>query len=153
MQLIHLPTDQSFLNENSIMLCGGIERNWRAKVINGIQSLNNITIVNPETTNVKYQKDKLSHICDEYRCIRRVSQLLFWFSDKSPCSMTLFELASALERQRVTYYRPQKIFIGCHEKYILREDVRYQVRCINADINIWDSLDELITAVIAYNAH
>jgi len=69
----------------------------------------------------------------EYRRLREMSAIMFYFPKETLCPITLYELGSwmILSQQTNT-----KLFIQCHPEYARVMDVQVQVKLVNINIEV-----------------
>lgn len=140
-------TNQQFLDvyyngQPSIFLAGGITkcRNWQQDAITYFSDTN-LTIFNPrrddfDVTNKDMEREQITW---EYNKLRFVSLIVFWFSNETVQPITLFELGSALERQKSG---KQKVYVGVDPQYVRKNDVIIQ-SYLEKQKEIYDDLHKM----------
>jgi len=123
----------------SLFLGGGITNcpDWQSEIATKLQErCPSLVLVNPRRTTPMDIKDKnLSpvQIEWEYRRLREMSAIMFYFPKETLCPITLYELGSwmILSQQTNT-----KLFIQCHPEYARVMDVQVQVKLVNINIEV-----------------
>ena len=161
-QYIEAPEDTPTENEQSIFLAGGISdcKDWQKEVAKELEEIDNLTVVNPRRKNFEMFKSKAQfsesakQITWEYERLRRVSQILFWFTDETVQPITLYELGATLERNARYFNKAsggQRVFLGVDPDYVRVFDVHVQAKLEGYTDIVADNLEYLIAMVKIYN--
>jgi len=150
-KLIKCPAEyeRTYSFAKSVFLAGGITGcpDWQSNFVNLALALygdRDRVIIDPRRDNFDASDPKMTEeqIAWEYRHLRRVSQIAFWFPKETLCPITLFELGAALERH-------QDILVGCHPDYARAMDLKYQIQNhrMRAYIQIVHTVGDLVQQV------
>lgn len=152
-QYIEAPNKIDIKNKLSAFLAGGITNceDWQTNVERRLSKFNSVTVVNPRRNDWKMDSDQIKEsaiqISWEYDYIRRVSDIIFWFTDDTLQPISLFELGAALERNGENWnsdIKHQRIFLGADKNYKRRMDVVIQAKLENYIWPIRTNINELI---------
>jgi nucleoside 2-deoxyribosyltransferase-like protein len=143
-QYIEAPNYEKILYKESVFLAGGITNvmDWQSIVCDKLKD-EPITIVNPRRKDfdLKDGPATVAQIKWEYKYLRRVNSIIFWFSNETIQPISLFELGGALERE-------QNIFIGWHPEYSREKDLCWQLYYgkywVDKDIKIANDIDTVV---------
>ncbi len=144
MQYIEAP-DKEKSRFKSVFLAGGITNcpDWQSYVAEKLKGLP-IAVFNPRRKS--YPQDKkyiFEQIEWEHQRLREADILAFWFSEGSLNPIVLFELGSALERDK-------PIIVGVHPDYPRKTDVEIQTKLERPNINIFSDLDSFAAEIIKF---
>lgn len=160
-QYIEAPNYAEIKNP-SIFLGGGISHvkvDWQDKLKKQLEHLP-ITVVNPRRKSFDTSKKDESalQVNWEFKYLRLVDVLIFYFCEETLCPITLFELGGALERRKcaAVHYptATQDIIVYCQDKYERKWDVEYQIKLMNgeswndaAPITVYDNYKLFLNAI------
>ena len=156
-QYIEAIDETPIKNPNSIFLAGGISNcvDWQKKAAEELNDMDRLTVVNPRRKDfdVSKKEESIKQISWEYKRLREVTQILFWFTEDTVQPITLYELGAALERNGPAFAlsNKQRIFIGMDKDYERMFDVHIQSKLRGFPFDISDSLDYLLAMVKIYN--
>jgi hypothetical protein len=139
MQYIEAPSREK-AKHVSVFLGGGISGcpDWQSYVVDKLKD-KEVTLYNPRRKNFPMDDPTASagQIKWEYERLRKADVNTFWFCKETLCPIVLFELGSALEREK-------KIILGMDPDYGRRQDVEIQVGLRRPWTEICYSLDYFI---------
>jgi hypothetical protein len=157
-QYIEAIDEAVIANPQSIFLAGGITGcgDWQKKAAKELKSFEHLTVINPrrEDFDVSKKEESVKQIAWEYKRLRQVNQILFWFTESTLQPITLYELGATLERNAQFFSKPsggQRIFIGADMDYERLFDVHIQAKMKSYPFDIPDSLEYLLAMVKVYN--
>lgn len=161
-QYIEAPNKVKIRNSLSIFLAGGISNceDWQSKASKALSRQDYLTVVNPRRNDWKMDKNEVEEsviqIAWEFDYIRRVSDVLFWFTDDTLQPITLYELGAALERNHKYWDESenpqgQRIFLGADKAYKRLLDVKVQAKLVGYKWEIRDNLETLLKDVVQYH--
>lgn len=127
-------------NRVSVFLAGGITGcpDWQAEARKRLDDLP-IAILNPRRADFPIDDPSAARgqIEWEFRHLRRVSVVMFWFPASGPVTqpIALYELGrhAALTR---------RIVVGADPAYIRRQDVDIQLKLARPEIAVYDTLED-----------
>jgi len=138
MQYIEAPSQRK-AKYVSVFLAGGITncQDWQTYVVDKLKN-EKITIFNPRRKNFPIGDSGAAkqQIDWEYERLRLANINSFWFPKETSCPIVLFELGSALEREK-------PLAIGTDPEYARKIDVEIQTEKRRPDLKIYYTLDEL----------
>jgi hypothetical protein len=130
-------------DETSLFLAGGITgcSDWQEYAGMSLSQLP-IVILNPRRAHFPIDNPAAAaaQIEWEHRHLHKASAILFWFPSETLCPITLYELGAWSMTDK-------PLFVGTHPEYRRRGDVVIQTRLARPDIQIVDTLDELLARV------
>ena len=161
-QYIEAPKKVKIKNDFSVFLAGGISNceDWQAQASKALEPEDYLTVVNPRRNDWSMDKNQIEEsviqIAWEFEYIRKVTDVLFWFTDDTLQPITLYELGAALERNHQfwddsEHPEGQRIFIGVDPKYKRALDVKVQAKLVGYRWPIRDSLGILLNDVLEYH--
>jgi len=145
--------------EPSLFLAGGITGcpDWQAEVVEkleeGVQSqfsndvLRRLVVLNPrrKTFNITDPLAAQDQITWEYNHLHHATLVLFWFPKETLCPIVLYELGAYGSLK-------SNIFVGTHPEYARRQDVEIQLALARPEIDVVDSLEDLVKQVLVKGA-
>lgn len=123
----------------NIFLGGGITNcpDWQKEVIQWLSGYDGI-ILNPRRTGEFTDDIATEQIKWEYKALRSVETLFFWFPEETLCPIALLELG-------VFTQRPQtQLIVGTHPNYARRLDVITQLELARPEVKVQSSIEGLI---------
>lgn len=156
-QYIEAPNHEEIKNPHSIFLAGGITgcQDWQKSITDKLQSFDDLTICNPRRANFEIFKSDANWIDSEiqikweYEYLRKVNQMLFWFSYETVQPIVLFELGAALERTKID--NGQWLMIGTHPEYVRNFDLKIQCKLQSYTDIFYGNLEEFSELVYKFN--
>jgi len=143
MQYIEAPSKKK-AEYVSVFLAGGITNcpDWQAYIVDKLKN-EKITIFNPRRKNFPIDDPTAAkkQIGWEYERLRLANINSFWFPKETLCPIVLFELGSALEREK-------PLAIGTNPEYARKIDVEIQTKKRLPDLKIYYTLDGLTEEII-----
>jgi len=142
--------DDDLLEGQCIFLAGGISNcwNWQNHAASKLMSSEVFDyVVNPRCKDfdVENELETSRQIKWEYKYLNECEYIIFWFTADTIQPITLFELGKMIGTNK-------KIYVGCDPRYARRLDVVVQLGLSRPDIEIWDSLDDMLDSIILDNA-
>lgn len=141
MQYIEAP--QSYNGQaDSLFLAGGITGcpDWQKQMAEQLKDLP-LVLLNPRRTPFPENKEAAGEqISWEHTYLRKATAISFWFPRETLCPITLYELGA-------WSMTAKKLFIGVHPEYQRKQDVQLQTALVRPDIQIVESLQELIQEI------
>jgi len=138
MQYVEAPSQEK-PKFKSVFLGGGITNcpDWQTYIVDKLKK-EEITVFNPRRKNfpIDDKNASLQQIEWEYHYLRLADINSFWFPKESLCPIVLFELGSALERDK-------PLAIGVDTKYARKIDVEIQTLLRRPELKIQYSLEYL----------
>lgn len=137
MQVIEAPNKHPEYAD--IFLGGGITNcpDWQADIITKLSPLEGV-ILNPRRTGEFTDDIAVEQIKWEYKALRSVETLFFWFPEETLCPITLLELG-------VFTQRPQtRLIVGTHPNYARRLDVVTQLELARPEVKVQSTLQGLL---------
>lgn len=136
--------NQHLEDANTIFLAGGITGcpDWQMEVIENLSS-EDVVLFNPRRPDfdVNDKTAASAQIMWEYEHLRKAHLILFWFPKEQIQPIALFELG-AWSKEPDNF-----ILVGCHPEYPRRFDVVTQLSLTRLDVNVYCSLNSLMTRV------
>lgn len=160
-QYIEAINNEKIKNPVSVFLAGGISgcEDWQEKVTDLLRDCEELTVVNPRRKDFDVSKmgETVKQIKWEYKRLREVDIILFWFTDDTVQPITLYELGSTLQRiygkqddDRLPVDEQQVVFIGCDPEYMRKFDVKIQAKLIGYGRTIFPTLEQTVDTVKKY---
>ena len=133
--------------QKSIFLAGGITNcpEWQ-RVMMELLSESDLALVNPRRANFPIHDPSAAQkqITWEYRHLRMVDAILFWFPCETICPIVLYELGAWSMSDKT-------IFVGVHPHYERRADVEIQTALVRPEIEVLYSLGDLADQVMRWD--
>jgi hypothetical protein len=131
--------------EPSVFLAGGITGciDWQQEM-RRLLDASALALINPRRGAYDFGDPEAAEfqIDWEFRHLRKVSAILFWFAADQLQPISLYELGS-------WSMTTKPIFVGVDPAYPRRRDVILQTRLVRPEISVASSLDELAQQVLA----
>ncbi len=131
--------------EKSVFFAGGITGcgDWQQEM-RGLLGESALVMVNPRRGAYDFGDPKAAEfqIDWEFRHLRAVSAILFWFAAEQIQPISLYELGAWSMTDK-------PMFVGVHPTYQRRQDVIIQTRLVRPEIEVVDSLEALAQRVLA----
>jgi hypothetical protein len=161
-QYIEAPKVIEIKNDISVFFAGGISQceDWQKYSEEKLSGLDELTVVNPRRNNWKVDKDEVEEsvkqIGWEFKYIRKVTDIIFWFTDDTLQPISLYELGAALQRNaqywdsnkpmedEKGFVKGQRVFLGADSNYKRVLDVKVQGKLIGYRWPIRNNLDDLL---------
>lgn len=140
MNLIKCPDEQvSYTGRESFFLCGSIiGEEWRDQIVESLKNFD-VDIYNPKRLSWKEALEK-DQVIWENSYLGRSNVIVFWFSEESVCPISLFELGVHLFSNKVLY-------VGFSPKYQKLINLQTQLKLINPNMILYNSLENLISSI------
>ncbi|MBC9705301.1 MAG: nucleoside 2-deoxyribosyltransferase domain-containing protein [Enterococcus sp.] len=139
MQVVEAPNQ--YPEHADLFLAGGITGcpDWQSEIISKLSHHSKLVALNPRRS-TKFTGDiAVEQIKWEYKALRSVDTVLFWFPSETLCPITLLELG-------VFTQRPQtRLIVGTHPDYARRLDVITQLELARPEVVVQSSLDGLVS--------
>lgn len=146
MRYIEAPTEYTG-NDQALFLAGGLSGcyDWQ-KDLASLLSNTDLAILNPRRTNFPMHNPHAAaeQIAWEYRHLRKVSIISFWFPPETLCPIALYELGA-------WSMTTKPLFIGIHPDYQRKQDIEIQTKLVRPDVEIVYSLAALADKILANN--
>lgn len=139
-----IPVD---VDDPCLFLGGGITNcpDWQTEMTVMLQDTN-LVILNPRRSEFDFSKiDSTDQIKWEFDHLALSDIISFWFPAESICPIALFELGKWLTAEE---YLGPTTFIGCHPEYPRRFDIEVQTALMDAEKEIYPSLETLVAAIL-----
>lgn len=158
-QYIEAPNKVKIKNDISVFLAGGISNceDWQAYTAEILKDLDGLTVVNPRRNNWKMDKNEVKEstkqIAWEYEYLRKVTDVIFWFTDDTLQPISLYELGATLERNAFQWQGEetgQRIFLGSDPGYKRVLDLKVQAKLKGYHWPIRNNLDDLLEDFVKY---
>ncbi len=127
-----------------LFLAGGITGCplWQDKIIIHLEK-EPLVILNPrrknfDANNPLMEKEQIEW---EYNHLNLSDIISFWFPCETLCPISLFELGDRMALGKA------KILIGCHPEYKRIRDIKIQTKLRNPNIEVVESLEELVDQI------
>lgn len=129
--------------EKSIFLAGGISNCplWQDELVDLLKD-SNLAVINPRRKSYNQNEPGLEEeqITWEFKHLKKVSAVSFWFPKETLCPITLYELG-----KESTTEKP--IFIGIHPDYARKNDIEIQTKLLRPDVKIVNSIKDLVKQI------
>jgi len=144
--IIEAPNEiYSIENNNNVklFLAGGISNcpDWQSYVANELKEMPDLTVYNPRRKNFIINDTTITEeqITWEFNHLRDSDIIIFWFAKGSLNPIVLYELG-----MWGNSHSDKTILIGIDPEYTRKEDVIIQTRLARPEINIVESIQEMI---------
>lgn len=159
MQYIEAVGNEKAKHKVKLFLAGAITGalQWQNSVIKDLEKADlDITVFNPRRKDFPMDDPDAAEeqITWEFNKLREANIICFWFCKETLCPICLWELASALERNRPedlqpgVETRPFKIIIGMDADYKRRQDVEIQTKLMDPDVQIHIGFESFKSALV-----
>jgi hypothetical protein len=158
-QYIEAPNKVKIKNQLSVFLAGGISNceDWQSQAARALEPENSLTVINPRRNDWKMDgsqvEESVIQIAWEFEYIRKVTDILFWFTDDTLQPITLYELGAALERNHDFWNgdeNGQRVFIGVDKNYKRALDVKVQAKLVGYKWPVRENLGILLNDLVQY---
>ena len=142
MQLIEAPNTHPIRAD--LFLGGGITNcpDWQADVVKMLEGTD-LVVLNPRRS-AEFTGDIADEqIHWEYKALRSVDTVLFWFPKETLCPITLFELGVFSQRPDT------RLIVGTHLEYARRFDVQVQMELSRPEVKVLDSIDDMVAEYLS----
>lgn len=137
MQLIEAPN--TYPANADLFLGGGITNcpDWQADVVRLLEGTD-LVVLNPRRSAAFTGDIADEQIRWEYKALRSVKTVLFWFPKETLCPITLFELGVFSQRTGT------RLIVGTHSEYARRFDVQVQMELSRPEVMVHDSIEGMV---------
>lgn len=122
-----------------LFLAGGITDcpDWQKEVLRKLANTD-LTILNPRRSTPFTGDIADEQIRWEYKALRAVDTVLFWFPEQTVCPISLFELGVFSQRKNT------RLVVGTHPNYSRRMDVQIQMELSRPEVVVHSNLVSLV---------
>ena len=132
----------------AVFLAGGITaaENWQARLAEALSPLNAV-VLNPRRRAFPADNPTAARVQIEweYRHLQRASLVAFWFPPPTLCPIALFELGACCSAST-------PLVVGADDQYARRYDLHVQLHLRRPEVELVDSLGELVAQIVAHPA-